>query len=100
MKKMLILIGTLLMAGGVFASCLGPFCWDDKGAYIGGTVFDGNGDGTPSMTIAQSSSTVPTAKGQEIFCSNCAAAGGAGTLCVSTATAVNSYVLSTGTVCK
>lgn len=53
-----------------------------------------------NLTAAQVILSTSTAKGEIIFCSDCGASGGAGTLCVSTATAVNSFVLSTGTVCK
>lgn len=53
-----------------------------------------------SMTAAQVAASTSTAKGELVFCSNCGSAGAAGTLCVSTATAVASFVLSTGTACK
>lgn len=55
-----------------------------------------------SQTLAQIQASTPTAVGQVLFCSNCTANGGSGTLCISTATAnaQTSFVLSTGTVCK
>lgn len=53
-----------------------------------------------SLTAAQVITSTSTAAGELIFCSNCGGAGGAGTLCISTGTAANAFVLSTGTVCK
>jgi hypothetical protein len=54
-----------------------------------------------SGTITEiTNSTAPTV-GYIRYCSNCAANGGQGTLCVSTGAAnFNQFVLSTGTVCK
>lgn len=102
MKKLVIAIGIGLMSGSLWASCVGPFCWDDKGASIGGIVQDGNGDGSPNYTIAQINALVPSAKGQSVFCSDCKGGGAAGTICTSTATAAGGfdYVLTTGTICK
>jgi hypothetical protein len=53
-----------------------------------------------SLTAAQVLLSTSTAVGELIYCSNCAANGAVGTLCISTATAKNSFVLSTGTVCR
>ncbi len=101
MKKMLFVLGLSLLAASIVgAACYGPFCYDDTGASVNGLAMNGNGNGVPSLTIAQSSTTIPTAKGQMIYCSNCFGGGNAGTLCVSTATAVDSFVLSTGTHCR
>lgn len=105
MKKLMFAIGLGLMSGSVWASCMGPFCWDDRGAYVNGVVKDGNGDAHPSKTKAQIATSTPTVVGQVVYCSDCAAAGGAGTLCISTATTGgigggSYFVLSTGTVCK
>lgn len=45
-------------------------------------------------------STAPTI-GYPIWCTDCAASGGRGTLCTSTGTTgSNQFILSTGTVCK
>jgi hypothetical protein len=47
------------------------------------------------------SSLLSDTTGQLIFCSNCTAAGGQGTICISTGTtATYQFVLSTGTACK
>lgn len=104
MKKMYIVLGLAAIAGSVYAACMGPFCYDDRGAYVAGTIQDGNGSGMPSLTVAQEQSACPRAAGQEIFCSNCSANGGLGTVCISTGTTcvgTNNfdYVLSTGTKC-
>lgn len=102
MKKLMYAIGLGLISGSVWASCMGPFCWDDRGAYIGtAAIVDGNGTGMPSQTISAINADVPRVVGQQVFCNNCASNGGAGTVCVSTATAAQGfdYVLSTGTKC-
>lgn len=53
-----------------------------------------------SLTAAQIALSTSTAKGELVFCSDCITNGGAGTICVSTATIRASFVLSSGTVCK
>ena len=54
------------------------------------------------LTLTQVAASSPTIIGQAVWCTNCAAAGGKGTVCYSTATATaaNSFVLSTGTACQ
>ncbi len=93
MKKMFMFVVALsLTASGAWAGCMGPFCYDDTGAYIAGTLNDGNGAGTPNMTKAQVLLATPRAKGQEIFCTNCTNFNSTlGFLCVSTGTAIASY---------
>jgi len=56
----------------------------------------------PSYTVAYATtSLISDTTGQVIFCSNCSANGGKGTICVSTGTtATYQFVLSTGTACK
>ncbi len=55
-----------------------------------------------SMTATAVAASTPPTVGYPVFCTNCAASGGSGTICVSTesTTAQNAFVLSTGTVCK
>jgi len=54
-----------------------------------------------NMTISAINSLIASTTGQMVFCSNCTAAGGKGTICVSTgSTTTSQFVLSTGTVCK
>lgn len=102
MKKLMFAIGLGLISGSLWASCIGPFCWDDTGAAIYTQRQDGNGFGVPSVAIATINTAVPKQVGQQVFCNNCTANGGLGTVCVSTSTASQgfNYVLSTGTVCK
>jgi hypothetical protein len=87
MKKLVILCSVMLMSGLANASCMGPICWDDQGLYLAGTIMDGNGTGTPSMTAAQINAASPRAAGQEIYCSNCTQA----KICVSTGTGAGAY---------
>jgi len=56
----------------------------------------------PSYTLAYTTtSLISSTTGQLIFCSNCSANGGKGTICVSTGTtATYQFVLSSGTACK
>lgn len=58
-----------------------------------------------NRTAAQIQALIASTTGQQVFCSDCTANGGKGTICVSTggftgATLANQFVLSTGTVCK
>ncbi len=55
-----------------------------------------------TMTLTAVAQSTPPTIGYPVFCYNCTASGGSGTICVSTesATAQNAFVLSTGTVCK
>lgn len=95
MKKIMYVIGLSLIASSVWAACMGPYCFDDTGASIGGNAYNGLGSAMPSMTKANVAVSSPTAKGQLIFCSDCLNFNsGRGTICVSTASATsqNSYV--------
>lgn len=99
MKKLMFAIGLGLLSGSVYASCVGPYCWDDTGATIYSSYTDSNGAGMPNVTTAAINAQTPKAKGQEVFCTDCTAFnGGKGSLCVSTGTTVGSYmVISSGT---
>lgn len=88
MNKKLV-IGLLFVAGIASAACFGPFCWDDSGAYIGGRVTNGNGEGIPSMTLAQMNAATPQQAGQLIYVSN----GLEGSVCVSSGTGRGAYVV-------
>lgn len=95
MKKLMYVIGLGLISGSLWASCMGPFCWDDQGAYVAGTIQDGNGSGIPSLTAAQVAAAKPRAVGQEVWCSNCTSFnGGIGMPCISTETTTsnNAYI--------
>lgn len=97
MKKLMLAIGLGLISGSVWAACIGPFCYDDRGASINGLTFDGNGNGLKSLTLTQINASTPTATGQMVYCSNCVNS----PVCVSTGTTnFRSYVavMSSGTV--
>lgn len=54
-----------------------------------------------NLPIATINGLTPSTTGQMVFCQDCAANGGKGTLCVSTGTTTTfQFVLSTGTACK
>lgn len=56
-----------------------------------------------NLTAAQISASTATYIGQPVYCTNCTASGGKGTVCVSTSTNApgsgSDFVLSTGTIC-
>ncbi len=83
----------LSLGSAVYASCMGPFCWDDRGAYINGRVSDGSGDGLLSLTLAQMTATTPTATGQIIYVSD----GATSRVCVSSGTGRGAYVVAVAT---
>lgn len=57
-----------------------------------------------SMTVVQISASTAAVVGQVVYCGNCTANGGKGTICISTSTAApgagSDFVLSTGTLCN
>ena len=75
--------------------------YHNVGAIAVSSATYAGGLGLWSQTVAQIKALTSTTTGQVLFCSDCGAAGGKGTICVSTGT-VNPYawVLSTGTVCQ
>ena len=92
------------IAGLVYASCVGPYCWDESGAYIGGVINDGNGSGLPTASSTTINSINARAVGQEIYCNTCVNNSSTNSieLCVSTSTNKVGYVFvsSTTKVCK
>lgn len=92
-NTMLALAMSLSLGSAVYASCMGPFCWDDKGAYINGRVQDGAGDGMLSLTLAQMTATTPTAVGQVIYVSDATTS----RICVSSGTTRGGYVVGVAT---
>lgn len=93
MKKFVMVIGFGLMAGSLYAACMGPFCWDDRGASVGGVLQDGNGSALPSKTRSQISLNAPTIAGQEVYCSDCIQSA----VCISSGTGIGAYVVVGGT---
>lgn len=57
-----------------------------------------------SATVTEINTSTAATVGQLKYCTNCAANGGSGTICISTSTAApgagSDFVLSTGTICK
>ncbi len=57
MKKLILLTLSLLpfYLSNSYASCVGPFCWDDRGASISGVAFPGTfgGSSTPMTATIQ-----------------------------------------------
>lgn len=104
MKTLLsaILVGAL--AGGLYASCVGPYCFNESGASVTskatveGVLTLGNVLQMPAYTYATISVSTPTAVGQLVYCSDCITSH----LCISTsAVSTNSWiVITTNTVSK
>lgn len=94
MKKLMLIVGLSLLGSGLSqAACVGPFCWDDTGASVAGSVENGNGDALPQITKAQALTFKPDVKGQEVWCTDCNKFnGGLGMPCIATATVVASYI--------
>ncbi len=78
MKKALFLVAAL--GGFVYASCAGPYCWDDNGAQVNG------GLGIAAIPSATVRTTTPNYVGQMIECSDCGVR-----LCISTATSAGAF---------
>ncbi len=104
MKKLMFAIGLVLIASGAYAACMGPFCYDDTGASIGGYSFDGNGLVIPSLSSTTIVGLTPKAVGQLVYCNSCTTNGGTAgkVICYSTGTAVGAFVVNASTVpaCK
>ena len=121
MKKVIVgCIATLFMSSGAFATVT-HFTETLPAAQAQGNVPVANGYdwgmsqnsgvvissaivGMQSFTLTQINASTAAFVGELLYCNNCAAAGGAGTICVSTSTnapgAGSDFVLSTGTQCK
>jgi len=101
MKKLMFAIGLGLISGSVYASCLGPYCYDESGATINATTSHSGAMGLPNETAANIRAKTPSATGQMWYCTDCNTLNG-GFLCVSTGTTVAAYslVASTTTRCQ
>jgi hypothetical protein len=92
MKKIMLTVGLSLLTGSLWAACMGPFCYDDSGASIGGLSFDGAGSGLPNASSATIVANTPKAKGVQVFCTTCVAANTLkGVVCISTGTTASSW---------
>jgi|ERR1051326_6140261 hypothetical protein len=98
MKKLMYTIGLGLLSGSLWAACMGPYCYDDRGATIGGLVADGNGVANPIKSSTTIAGITPTVAGQLILCNTCVNAGRDKMgVCVSTAANNTSWVLVSST---
>ncbi len=85
MKK---LVAVLMLVSGVAnASCVGPYCWDDKGASVPVSQ-----DATHhiSLTLTELNASTPARTGEVVMCSTCN-----DVLCVSTGTTRGGYSIIT-----
>ena len=90
MKKLLIAFGAGLIAASVYASCVGPYCYDERGAQIS------TGVGIGQHAAADFPTLNPSYAGQMVMCNNCTDGGvGAATgynLCVASGTGQGAWV--------
>ncbi len=84
-----LLVGLLFAAGVAGAACIGPFCWDENGAYVNGLTVDGTGHEITSMTLATMNSTSPRKAGMLIRVSD----GVQSKLCISSGTLAGAYTV-------
>lgn len=103
MKRLVMAAMAAMLSGTLYASCMGPFCWDDTGASIGGLSYDGNGSTLPSLSSTTIAGLTPKAVGQTVYCNSCTGNNVPGkVICYSTATVVGSFVMNVSStpVCK
>lgn len=97
MKKVVYCLLALgLFISNSYAACIlsGAVCTDERGnTSIAGQVFNGTGQGLPSLTKTQVLTAVPSQTGAEIWCSNCTNFNNAlGMLCLSSGTVAGAYM--------
>jgi hypothetical protein len=84
MKNLYAVIAALfLISGSVMAACFGPYCYTDLGAQVPTST---GPQGIKNMTKAEMHASIPSAKGQMIYCSDCTAA-----ICISSGVIVGAY---------
>lgn len=96
MKKFIAPALVLLATTGLYAACMGPFCWDDTGASVGTTLSVGAmthtaPDGLKSYTLAQMNLLAASAAGQIIFVSDAVQS----RVCVSSGTGAGAWTIAT-----
>lgn len=97
MKRLLVLIAFLFVTG--IGYCVTQY--NAVGNIQASTSTFVGGLGLWNQTKAQIAALTATTTGQQLFCTDCAANGNAGTVCTSTGSVnIGSFTLSTGTVCK
>lgn len=93
MRRMLMLLGAMALAGGAYAACTGPYCYDDQGAYVTSQSLYVNTlkAGLESATTTQMAAKAPNYTAQLLYCS--AGCVNAGTVCISTGTGKGAWIL-------
>lgn len=98
MKKILYLVGLVALASGIgMAACMGPFCYDDTGAYVNGQPMNGNGIGIPVLSSTSISNLGGVYVGQTVICNTCANTSGSYALCIATATTGVKFIITGST---
>lgn len=89
MKKLFIATGMGLIAGSLWASSVGPYGYDEKGAVIS------SGLGIAGVTVAQMNALAPAYTGEMIYITNATQS----QVCISTGTGTGAWVVlvATGT---
>lgn len=84
------IFGLMLLSGIGYAACVGPYCWDESGAYVNGKTNVG-GPSAPGMYSSSEirSLSVSTTGFYVIACHNCAR----NNICFSTGTTPGSFVI-------
>lgn len=101
MKRKFMALGMLFITGSLYAACFGPYCYDDKSAYIYNQVVNGRGAGMPTASSTTINASVADQSGQEILCTTCVNAGQQQQgVCVSTAASSSAWVLISSTTIK
>ena len=90
MKKLMFAVGLGLISGSLWAACMGPYCYDDKGAQVAG------GLGIAGLTKANLATTAPAYTEQMINCTDCTRSN----VCISSGTGKGAWVVlvETGTM--
>jgi hypothetical protein len=89
------LLGAMSLAGGVYAACVGPYCYDDVNATIEKKLITTwsapNAISLPSATTTQIAARTPKAAGELVLCtSGCAQAGA---VCISTGPSAGAWLV-------
>lgn len=87
MKK-LIIVGLMFVSGALYASCVGPYCYNDTGAQVPTST---GPMGLNSKTTAQLGTLIPSAAGQLVYCSDCGSSG-FHRVCVSSGTGPGAWI--------
>lgn len=97
MKKMLAVMGMVLLTGSLYAANFGPFSYDDVGSYI-------NGNQVTGKIVASSTTinaTTPSIVGQSAVCNTCTYdPGSLYAECLSTATSKGAWVIASSTTIR